>query len=124
ALRRTGATVAPRASAHGTAWRARRSRSAEGAEPPVRNATAVDSRRRVQGGRLRSQSRIAQAAPARAVREAATTGAAQDADGPTLDGGGRARRARRVLRVATPHPRLPHDREAEVDLHRQAPRAD
>ena len=46
--------------------------------------------------------------------------ARQDAERPAVDGRGRARAARRELRAAAAHPRVPRPHQAEVDLHGQA----
>src|SRR5690606_7661031 len=69
------------------------------------------------------QSRFAETAAVRAVREATDRAAAQDADRTTFDRGRRARGARRRTRAAAPDPRISEPREAALDLHREAARA-
>ena len=84
--------------------------------------SCVAQAHREAGARL--QPRVAEAAAADPVREAAAAGAAQDADRPALDRRGRAGGAGRELRAAAHHPRLPRARQAAIHLHRQAAGAD
>ena len=54
------------------------------------------------------------------LRPAAAAGARQDAERPAVDGGGRARAARRALTRCRGCARVPRPREAQVDVHGQA----
>ena len=73
------AAAGARAAAHGGHRSARRSRAAESAGARDLRPTAGAARRRLQGSRLRAQRRLAEAAAAGAVREAAAARDPQDA---------------------------------------------
>ena len=83
-----------------------------------------DHRARLPRRRPRLQPRFAQAAAAGAVRRARPAGQLQDPDRAALDQRGGAGGTGRPARAAAHDPRLPHLREAGLDLHREAARAD
>ena len=87
--------LVPVLTAHGRARRAARSPDAAHAERRTREASHGAARRSAPRSRRAVQSRFAEAALRHPVREDEAAGAAQDADGPAIDRGGRARGARR-----------------------------
>src|SRR5207302_895233 len=75
------------------------------------------------GAGPRIHHRVAAAAAADSFRATAAAGSPQDPDRSALDRRRRAGGARRELRAAPDRARVPRARQAQIHLHRQAPRA-